>query len=77
MFPLGMLMAFLAIRGWVDGVVMRLVEVLMIPSIYLLVALAAVLPPGLTSTERFLLIVLITPFVGWAGTGNSGTGAVD
>jgi len=36
--------------GWIDSVLMRLVEVLMtIPSIYLLVALAAVLPPGLTS----------------------------
>jgi len=41
--------------GWIDSVLMRLVEVLMtIPSIYLLVALAAVLPPGLTSTERFV-----------------------
>jgi peptide/nickel transport system permease protein len=70
MFPLGMLIGGISgyFGGWVDGVVMRLVEVLMtIPSIYLLVALAAVLPPGLTSTERFLLIVLITSFVGWAG----------
>ncbi|MEO0949466.1 MAG: ABC transporter permease, partial [Cyanobacteria bacterium J06641_5] len=48
--------------------IMRLVEVLMtIPGIYLLVALAAVLPPGLTSAQRFLLIVLITSFVSWAG----------
>jgi peptide/nickel transport system permease protein len=47
---------------------MRLVEVLMtIPSLYLLVALAAVLPPGLTSAQRFLLIVVITSFIGWAG----------
>jgi peptide/nickel transport system permease protein len=47
---------------------MRLVEVLMtIPGIYLLVALAAVLPPGLTSAQRFLLIVLITSLIGWAG----------
>jgi peptide/nickel transport system permease protein len=38
-----------------------------IPSIYLLVALAAVLPPGLSSAQRFLLIVLITSFVRWAG----------
>jgi len=46
---------------------MRLVEVLMtIPSIYLLVALAAVLPPGLT-VQRFVLIVLITSFIAWAG----------
>ena len=54
--------------GWVDSFLMRLVEVLMtIPSIYLLVALAAVLPPGISGTERFLLIVLITSFVDWAG----------
>jgi peptide/nickel transport system permease protein len=38
-----------------------------IPSIYLLVALAAVLPPGLTSAQRFLLIILITSFIRWAG----------
>ncbi len=47
---------------------MRVVEVLMtIPTLYLLVALAAVLPPGLTSAQRFLLIIVITSFIGWAG----------
>jgi peptide/nickel transport system permease protein len=69
-FPLGMLIGGISgyFGGWIDSISMRLVEVLMtIPSIYLLVALAAVLPPGLTSTERFVLIVLITSFIGWAG----------
>lgn len=69
-FPLGMLIGGISgyFGGWIDSILMRLVEVLMtIPSIYLLVALAAVLPPGLTSTERFVLIVLITSFIGWAG----------
>jgi len=69
-FPLGLLVGGISgyFGGWVDSVAMRLVEVLMtIPSIYLLVALAAVLPPGLSSTERFLLIVMITSFIGWAG----------
>jgi len=69
-FPLGMLVGGLAgyFGGAVDAVLMRLVEVLMtIPSIYLLVSLAAVLPPGLSSGQRFLLIVLITSLVGWAG----------
>ena len=45
-FPIGMLVGGLSgyLGGWVDSVLMRLVEVLMtIPSIYLLVALAAVL----------------------------------
>ncbi|MCZ0901429.1 ABC transporter permease, partial [Microcoleus sp. HI-ES] len=37
------------------------------PGLYLLVALAAVLPPGLTSAQRFILIVLITSFISWAG----------
>jgi peptide/nickel transport system permease protein len=69
-FPLGMLVGGLAgyFGGLTDSVLMRLVEVLMtIPSIYLLVALAAVLPPGLSSAQRFLLIILITSLVSWAG----------
>jgi peptide/nickel transport system permease protein len=69
-FPLGMLIGGISgyFGGAIDSVIMRLVEVLMtIPSIYLLVALAAVLPPGLSSAQRFLLIILITSFVRWAG----------
>lgn len=68
-FPLGMLVGGISgyFGGWIDSSLMRLVEVLMtIPSIYLLVALAAVLPPGLTSAQRFLLIILITSFISWA-----------
>jgi peptide/nickel transport system permease protein len=68
-FPLGMLVGGISgyYGGLVDSVLMRLVEVLMtIPTLYLLVALAAVLPPGLTSSQRFLLIILITSFVSWA-----------
>jgi peptide/nickel transport system permease protein len=69
-FPLGMLIGGISgyFGGAVDAVLMRVAEVLMtIPGIYLLVALAAVLPPGLTSTQRFLLIVLITSLINWAG----------
>ncbi|MDX2213059.1 MAG: ABC transporter permease [Oculatellaceae cyanobacterium bins.114] len=69
-FPLGMLVGGISgyFGGIVDASLMRIVEVLMtIPSIYLLVALAAVLPAGLSSSQRFLLIVLITSFVSWAG----------
>jgi peptide/nickel transport system permease protein len=69
-FPLGLLIGGISgyFGGWIDAILMRLVEVLMtIPGIYLLVALAAVLPPGLTSAQRFLLIVLITSFIGWSG----------
>lgn len=69
-FPLGMIIGGISgyFGGWADSGIMRLVEVLMtIPSIYLLVALAAVLPPGLSSAQRFLLIILITSFIRWAG----------
>ncbi|NES18778.1 MAG: ABC transporter permease [Symploca sp. SIO3E6] len=69
-FPLGLLVGGMSgyFGGWVDGILMRAAEVLMtIPGIYLLVALAAVLPPGLTSAQRFLLIVVITSFISWAG----------
>jgi len=69
-FPLGMLVGGVAgyFGGWIDALLMRLVEVLMtIPGIYLLVALAAVLPPGLSSAQRFFLIVIITSFISWSG----------
>jgi peptide/nickel transport system permease protein len=69
-FPLGMLVGGIAgyFGGWIDAVLMRLVEVIMtIPAIFLLVALAAVLPATLSSTQRFLLIILITSFVRWTG----------
>jgi peptide/nickel transport system permease protein len=69
-FPLGMLVGGISgyFGGWIDAVLMRLVEVLMtIPTIYLLIALAGILPPQLTSSQRFLLIVLITSFVSWSG----------
>ncbi|MFN9174980.1 MAG: ABC transporter permease [Synechocystis sp.] len=69
-FPLGMLVGGVAgyFGGWLDAILMRLVEVLMtIPGIYLLVALAAVLPPGLSSAQRFFLIVIITSFISWSG----------
>lgn len=69
-FPLGLLLGGISgyFGGWIDSLLMRLVEVLMtIPGLYLLVALAAILPPGLTSAQRFLLIVLITSFISWTG----------
>lgn len=67
-FPLGMLVGGISgyFGGLVDGVLMRGVEVLMtIPSIYLIVALAKVLPDTLSSSDRFILIVLITSLVSW------------
>ncbi len=69
-FPLGMLFGGISgyFGGWIDAILMRIVEVLMtIPGIYLLIALASILPPSLTSPQRFLLIVLITSFISWSG----------
>ncbi|MEA5502584.1 ABC transporter permease [Halotia wernerae UHCC 0503] len=69
-FPLGLLIGGISgyFGGWTDSIIMRLAEVLMtFPSIYLLVTLGAVLPPGLSSTQRFLLIVVITSVISWAG----------
>ncbi len=68
-FPLGLLIGGISgyFGGWLDAFLMRFVEVLMtIPGFYLLVALAAVLPPGLSSAQRFLLIVIITSLISWA-----------
>ncbi len=52
----------------IDTVIMRAVEVQMsLPTFYLLLALAAVIPAGLSPGLRFLLIVAIMSCVGWAG----------
>lgn len=69
-FPLGMIFGGISgyFGGWLDTFIMRSVEVLMIiPGLYLLVALVGVLPPQITSTQRFLLIVVIISFISWAG----------
>jgi peptide/nickel transport system permease protein len=69
-FPLGTLIGGISgyFGGWTDTILMRIAEVLMtIPTLYLLVALAAILPPGISSAQRFLLIVVITSFIKWAG----------
>jgi peptide/nickel transport system permease protein len=71
-FPIGMIVGGISgyFGGWVDALLMRLVEVLMsIPKIYLLVALSGYLlvVQGLSNSARFALIILITSFVGWAG----------
>ena len=69
-FPLGLLVGGISgyFGGAVDAILMRIVEVIMtVPSIYLLISLGAILPPGLTNSERFLLIVMIISFITWAG----------
>ncbi|OQB48937.1 MAG: Oligopeptide transport system permease protein OppC [Firmicutes bacterium ADurb.Bin153] len=54
--------------GWIDNIMMRLAEIIMsIPSFYLLLALAAVLPRDISSTMRYFMIVSILSFISWAG----------
>ncbi|HVM95323.1 MAG TPA: ABC transporter permease [Candidatus Acidoferrales bacterium] len=54
--------------GWIDNVMMRLVEVIMsLPSFYFLLALASVIPPNLSPGTTFLLIVVLMSFIRWAG----------
>ncbi len=69
-FTIGTLVGSLAgyRGGWVDNLLMRLVEVQMsLPSFYFLLALAAVIPPGLSSAATFFLIVVLMSFISWAG----------
>lgn len=69
-FPIGLLYGGISgyFGGIVDTLMMRFAEAIMaIPSFYLLIILAAILPSGMTSTQRFALIVIILALIGWAG----------
>lgn len=70
LFPIGLLYGGISgyFGGKVDVIMMRFAEAVMsIPSFYLLIILASILPSGMTSTQRFLLIVIILALIGWAG----------
>ena len=55
--------------GKIDNISMRLCEMMMmVPSFYLMLALRASFPPNLSSTQVYLLIVVILSFIGWAST---------
>ncbi len=69
-FPLGMLYGGISgyLGGKTDFIMMRTAEAIMsIPSFYLLIILAAILPSNMTSSQRFALIVVILALIGWAG----------
>lgn len=69
-FPIGLLYGGIAgyFGGAVDNIMMRVAEAIMsIPSFYLLISLAAILPANMTSIQRFTLIISILAFIGWAG----------
>lgn len=55
--------------GRTDNLLMRICEmVMMVPSFYLMLALRAAFPPGLSSWQVYFLIVVILSFIGWAQT---------
>lgn len=69
-FPIGLLYGGISgyFGGIIDTIMMRFAEAVMaIPSFYLLIIFAAILPPGMTSIQRFSLIVVILALIGWAG----------
>jgi peptide/nickel transport system permease protein len=69
-FAIGLAVGAVAgyVGGRFDDVVMRATEVLMsLPSFYFLLALAAVIPPSLSSAQTFVMIVVIMSFIRWAG----------
>jgi len=70
LFPIGLLYGGISgyFGGKVDMLMMRFAEAIMsIPSFYLLIILAAILPSNMTSIQRFILIVIILALIGWAG----------
>lgn len=69
-FPIGMLYGGISgyFGGRTDAIMMRIAEAIMsIPSFFLLIILSAILPAGMTSSQRFGLITVILAFIGWAG----------
>lgn len=69
-FPIGLLYGGISgyFGGIIDVLMMRFAEAIMaIPSFYLLITLAAILPSGITSIQRFCLIIIILAMIGWAG----------
>lgn len=78
-FPIGLLYGGISgyFGGRVDNLMMRVAEIIMsIPTLYLLISLAAMLPPERTSTERFAMVTFILAFVGWAGLSRTIRGMV-
>lgn len=69
-FPVGMIYGGISgyFGGRIDNLMMRFAEIIMsIPSLYLLISLAAILPANLSSSARFTMVTVILALVGWAG----------
>jgi peptide/nickel transport system permease protein len=69
-FSLGIMVGAFSgyVGGVIDNLIMRWCEIEMsLPQFYFLLALAAVIPSGLSTVVTFFLIVAIMAFIGWAG----------
>lgn len=69
-FPIGLTYGGISgyLGGVTDNIMMRVAEAIMsVPSFYLLIILTVILPPGMSSAQRFALITVILAFIGWAG----------
>lgn len=69
-FPIGMLYGGISgfFGGMVDIIMMRVAEAIMsIPTFYLLITLAIILPEDMSARMRFFLITIILAFISWAG----------
>ena len=68
-FSLGLLIGGVAgyFGGWVDSVLMRICEMLMlVPSFYLMLALRSVVPDNISALQIYFMVILILSFLGWA-----------
>ncbi len=69
-FPIGAIYGGISgyLGGSTDKILMRIAEAIMsVPSFYLLIILASILPSNMTSVQRFALITVILALIGWAG----------
>jgi peptide/nickel transport system permease protein len=69
-FSLGITVGALSgyVGGLVDNLIMRWSEIEMsLPSFYFLLALAAIIPSGVSTVMTFFMIVAIMSFISWAG----------
>jgi peptide/nickel transport system permease protein len=69
-FGLGITIGALSgyVGGLIDNLIMRWSEIEMsLPSFYLLLALAAIIPSGMSAVATFFMIVAIMSFISWAG----------
>jgi len=67
-FSIGLLVGGLSgyYGGWIDNILMRICEMLMmVPGLYLLLALRAAVPDTVTSLELYFLVIIIFSFIGW------------